>query len=168
MSPLDESRQRLRDAAQDALGWAPVTALAHRAAADYWTRIHYALGLPAVVLSAVAGTSALAEFDGSNVIAGALALIVAALTGLSTFLNPQKNAQDHQRAARRYDALDTRARRFIFSDLVDRSKSDAALQKQFRELDESKLAADEESPHVSRRRLEWARHELGRDFRENP
>jgi hypothetical protein len=52
--------------------------------------LHYGIGVPAVVLAALAGAAALAEL--SSVIAGLCALAAAVLTGLQTFLRPDAGA----------------------------------------------------------------------------
>jgi hypothetical protein len=85
--------------------------LAHQHYADRWLRVHYGLGIPSVALAAVAGTSALSDFDRSNLVAGSLALVVAVLTSLLTWLNPQETGQRHARAAQAFLTLSLRARR---------------------------------------------------------
>ena len=81
----------------------------HQLAADEWGTINYALGLPIVVLSAIASTSALADFDHSNVLAGIIALVVAILSALATFLNAQKASELHRVANANYQTLALRA-----------------------------------------------------------
>ena len=68
------------------------------------------LGLPSGVLAALAGTSALAEFDKSNLVAALLALAVAVLTALSTFLNPNRTAELHRKASDMSHAISASAR----------------------------------------------------------
>ena len=77
-------------------------AIGHRDHSQYWQKVNYGLGIPAVVTATVAGTSAFSEFDQHNVVAGVLALVSAVLTALTTFLDPSKNAGLHQQAATRY------------------------------------------------------------------
>ncbi len=60
----------------------------HFYAAQFWSKFHYSIGVPTVIMSAIAGASALSQFDNHNVIAGVLAIIVATLTALNTFMNP--------------------------------------------------------------------------------
>jgi hypothetical protein len=82
----------------------------HKLASDFWMKVHLGLGLPSIALAAIAGTSALAEFDNSNLIAGLLALAVAVLSALATWLNPNRTAELHRRASARYHSICRRAR----------------------------------------------------------
>jgi hypothetical protein len=100
----------------------------HKLAADFWARVHLILGIPSVALAAAAGTSALAEFDNSNLIAGVLALAVAVLSALATFLNPNRTAELHRRASAKYHSICSRARRLYRIDpYAGRSLDDLRL-----------------------------------------
>jgi hypothetical protein len=73
-------------------------------------RLHLALGLPTALLAAAAGAALLAA-PGEAVIAtaaGVLALMVAALTAVTTLLQPLESAGAHRRAADGFASLDTR------------------------------------------------------------
>jgi len=63
-------------------------------------------------LSAIAGVFALSQFDNHNVIAGLFAIIVADLTAVTTFLNPNERANSHLNAGNKYDSLRNKARIF--------------------------------------------------------
>ena len=63
-------------------------------------------------MSAIAGVFALSQFDNHNVIAGLFAIIVAALTAVTTFLNPNERANSHLNAGNKYDSLRNKARIF--------------------------------------------------------
>lgn len=93
-------------------------ALGHRRACNFWNAMNYFLGVPSVVLAAVAGTSAFAAAGRHHVLAGILALIAAVLSALSTFLNPSQNARLHQHASASYGALEGDFRRFASIDLL--------------------------------------------------
>lgn len=62
---------------------------AHFNADNRWGRYHYWLGIPSVVLSALAGA---AFFKNYGDIAGIMSAIVAILTSLMTFLKPSERA----------------------------------------------------------------------------
>jgi hypothetical protein len=102
---IDQLAHRSFDAARLARREAEI----HQIAADTWGTLNYTLGLPIVVLSAIASTSALADFDKSNVVAGVVALIVAILSALATFLNAQKASELHRAANASYRTLELRA-----------------------------------------------------------
>lgn len=58
-----------------------------------WSRYHLLLGVPAVILSALAGT---AFFKDQPEIAGIMSTVVAILAALSTFLKPSERAWSHK------------------------------------------------------------------------
>lgn len=95
----------LREELEEVRDFAERRSFAHAERLAVWRRMHLGLGVPAVAFAAIAGTSALAGFDHSNVIAGVLALIVAVLTGLLTFLRPEQATQEHERAVKGYQSL---------------------------------------------------------------
>jgi hypothetical protein len=76
-------------------------------AARDWGRVHLMIGIPTALLAAVASVSA---FNNYPALAGALAVLVAALSSVSTFLNPAEKAQGFHRTGNRYNALRARAR----------------------------------------------------------
>jgi hypothetical protein len=82
--------------------------IGHRLAAEFWNKVHLGLGLPSVAFAAIAGTAALAEF--SILIAGILALAVAVLSALSTWLNPNRTEDLHRNASNEYHSICGRAR----------------------------------------------------------
>jgi hypothetical protein len=88
------------------------SAKGHYEAAKYWRNLHLLIGIPTVVLSATAGASALTQFDYHNIIAGFLAITVAALTALTTFLNPNEKANSHQNAGDKFSAIRNGVRMF--------------------------------------------------------
>jgi len=76
-------------------------------AGDRWSRYHLLLGVPSVVLSALAGT---AFFKDQPEIAGIMSTIVAILTALSTFLKPSERASSHKGSGDQYLTLRNDAR----------------------------------------------------------
>lgn len=75
---------------------------AHFNAADRWERYHYWLGVPSVVLSALAGA---AFFKNYGDIAGIMSAIVAILASLMTFLKPSERASAHKGSGDQYLTL---------------------------------------------------------------
>src|SRR5579862_5763905 len=84
----------------------------HFAAAAFWTHFHMVVGLPLVVLSAVAGTAAIKNLDKQNVWVVAIPVAVAVLSAMITFLNPSERAATHLKGGNDYDSLMNRARIF--------------------------------------------------------
>src|SRR5579884_1654549 len=77
--------------------------------ASTWSTIQYWLGVPSVIASAIAGTSALSKFPNHEYIAGGLAILAAVLTGLMTFVNPRDRSVVHLNAGNKYNSLRNRA-----------------------------------------------------------
>ena len=78
-------------------------------AGDRWRGLNLLLGVPSVIMGATAGT---AFMKSAPDIAGVLALMAAALTGLITFLKPSERAASHKSAGDQYLALRNDARVF--------------------------------------------------------
>jgi hypothetical protein len=105
----------------------------HYEDAKRWARIHFLIGIPASLFSAVAGASALAQFDNHNVVAGILAIIVAVLTALATFLNPNERASTYHASGDKFNALKSNINFFYCVQVY--------------------LAGDEEDPKTSNQKL---------------
>ena len=84
----------------------------HFAAASFWSNFHLFIGVPMVVMSTIAGASALSKLDPSFVVAGVLSIFVAALSGVVTFLNPNEKVSAHRNAGNCFDALLNKVRIF--------------------------------------------------------
>lgn len=81
----------------------------HYNAADFWSRRHYWLGIPATVCATIAGISAIGE---NNIVVIFASITAAILTSLMTFLNTEKRCEQHRIYGGKYDALMTSARQF--------------------------------------------------------
>jgi uncharacterized membrane protein len=103
------------------------SAKGHFEAAQEWKNLHMILGIPSTILSALAGTSALIQFDNHSIIAGILAIVVAALSALITFLNPGEKASSHQNAGTKYTAIRNDSRKFKELDIYRENMPDQDL-----------------------------------------
>jgi len=81
----------------------------HFEASALWKRIHLWIGVPSAILAGIASISA---FEENTLVAGSLAILVAALGAIATFLNPSSKANEHHAAASSYLELRNRVRRF--------------------------------------------------------
>ena len=81
----------------------------HFNAAERWSTYHYWLGIPAIVLSAAAGT---AFFKDAAMLAGGMSALAALLTALMTFLKPSERASGHKSSGDQYLGLRNDARVF--------------------------------------------------------
>lgn len=131
----------------------------HYEEANYWSRLHLLLGIPTAIISAIAGVSALAQFDNHAVLAGVLAIIVAALSGITTFLHPDGKATTHQSSGSKYSTLRNKVRAFYNLDiyvgeseqeLLDQLKS---LATQRDELNEASLPIGDRAYKSARKKI---------------
>ncbi len=97
----------------------------HFYAGQCWVNVNLCIGGFAAILSAIAGASALSQFDNYNIIGGSLSIIVMALTAIITFINPSEKAIIHQKAGNQYSALRNNARIFqtIKIEKIDNEKA---------------------------------------------
>ncbi|MER6117302.1 SLATT domain-containing protein [Streptomyces sp. NPDC001743] len=91
--------------------------------AKLWRAINLTLGVPAAVLGAVAGGTALAGDVG--VWPGFLALAAAAFSATLTTVNASRRMTQAQASANAYLQLQTQARQFLIIDLIEMSREDA-------------------------------------------
>lgn len=118
-----------------------------------WSRYHLWLGVPSVILSAMAGT---AFFKEQSELGGAMASIVTVLTALMTFLKPSERASSHKSSGDQYLTLrnDARVLRTIKLDVAcDAAAAVANLD----EITKRRNELNQASCHVSRRDFEQAR-----------
>ncbi|MDD3437568.1 MAG: SLATT domain-containing protein [Candidatus Gastranaerophilales bacterium] len=123
----------------------------HFAASYFWGNFHLWIGVPVVLLSAVAGASALSQFDPKHVIAGLISILVAALSGVMTFLNPNEKASVHLNAGNNYDSLMNKVRIFWSIDCW-RDESEQVLTEKLKYISEQKDKLNQSCPQVPR----WA------------
>lgn len=123
----------------------------HLTAARVWTNFHVWIGIPIVVFAALAGVSALSKFDTNNIVAGLMALLVATLSSVMTFLNPNEKASTHLNAGNNYDALMNKIRMFWSIDCW-RDESEQVLTERLKFFSEQKDRLNQSSPQIPR----WA------------
>lgn len=123
----------------------------HFAASHFWSNFHLWIGLPIVILSAVAGVSAFSQFDSRHVVAGILAIVVAALSSVMTFLNPNEKASVHLSSGNNYDALMNKTRLFWSIDCWQ-GESEQVLTEKVKYLSEQKDRLNQSSPQIPK----WA------------
>ncbi len=112
-----------------------------------WTRFHLVIGLPAVLLSAVIGASALSQFDPNHTYASFLSIIIAALTSIMTFLNPNERSSSHMNAGNNYDSLMNRVRIFWSIDCW-RDESEQVLTEKLKHFSEQKDKLNQSCPQI--------------------
>ncbi len=81
----------------------------HYNCADNWKSVHYWIGIPAAILAGVASVSAFSE---NTAAAGYISVLVAILSALSTFLDPNARQNSHKSSGAAFGTLKNQARRF--------------------------------------------------------
>lgn len=132
------------------------SAKGHYNAGNRWGRYHLYIGLPAALISAIAGAAA---FKNYPELAGGLALLVTALTTVLTFLKPSEHAEMHKAAAGQYHALRNQARIFREIELADGVRSDAAKMRLL-DLAKTRDELNATSPGVPRCDYEKAKKDI--------
>ena len=118
-----------------------------------WSRYHLFLGVPAVILSALAGT---AFFKDQPEIAGVMSTIVAILTALSTFLKPSERASSHKGSGDQYLTLRNDAR-VLRTVKLDAACDNAAAIANLDEITKRRNELNQASAQPARRDFELAR-----------
>ncbi|MCL6088178.1 MAG: SLATT domain-containing protein [Actinobacteria bacterium] len=119
----------------------------HFVAANFWTNFHLWIGIPMILLAAIAGAYALSQFNPKHIIAGIISIIVAALSSVMTFLNPNEKASTHLNAGNNYDSLQNKVRMFWSIDCW-REESEQVLTERLRYFSELKDRVNQSSPQI--------------------
>lgn len=133
----------------------------HFNASDNWKSWHLVIGLPAAVVTALAGATAFAD---QAMWAGILASIGTAFTTILTFLKPSGRASMHKAYANQYLTLRSRARIFREIGLGGVDLSDAeglkALKKELLSITSKRDELNQSAPNVPRKSYELARKDI--------
>lgn len=132
----------------------------HFAAAHFWSKFHLWIGIPMVILSSIAGASALSQYDPKRVIAGVISITVAAMSGVMTFLNPNEKASVHLNAGNSYDSLMNKVRMFWSIDCW-RDESEQVLTERLKYFSEQKDRLNQSCPQIP----PWAYHIANRGIK---
>lgn len=96
----------------------------HFYASQFWSNLHLWIGIPASIMAAIAGASALSQFDYHEIIAGVLAIVVSAFSAVATFINPNEKAKEHLALGNMYNNLRKESRTFCNIDADMCSEND--------------------------------------------
>lgn len=107
----------------------------HYQAARRWSSVHRWLTLPAAVIGGVAGTAIIADSTAETLVlvAGLVAILVAALTAANGVLTPEERASQHKKG---YDGFSSKRTQFlVFRDCTLRlGKAPEILEAELKEL----------------------------------
>jgi hypothetical protein len=145
---------------------AAIAAHAHFLTGRRWDKAHLALGIPSTLFAAVAGVAAFTELP--SYITGGVAMLVAALSALSTFLSPGDRAATYRSATTTFGEIRREASllRDVDAQLVNEGDEAAAKQlaDRLRELTKKITEADQKAPAISASAKEQAEKKLGQQF----
>ena len=120
------------------------SAKGHFVVAHTWANFHLFIGVPIVVLAAIAGSSFI---NNDNILAGILSLVVAALSAVMTFLNPNERSSSHLNAGHSYDVLQNEVRIFRTIDCW-REESEQILTERLKNYSGQKGKLNHGSPQI--------------------
>ena len=127
------------------------TAKGHFASASILRGTRLALGTVATVAASAAAATI---FTNNETVAGVLALVSAAFSGLLTFLKPEELATQHLSAGRRLTALAVEIRQALTLDTPTAQIAD--LRSQAAQIARSKAEIDASAPHIPNWSIRWA------------
>jgi hypothetical protein len=122
--------------------------------AKFWRGIHLALGIPAAMLAAAAGTTVLIEVVAART-GAVIALVAAAITAVMTTLDASQRSERSRLAANAYLALQSEARVLRTIDLF--TYNDKKARERLQELVERRSAVNAATPVPS-----FLSYQLGR------
>lgn len=116
----------------------------HFVASRIWSKFHLIIGVPVIILSAIAGASFLSEH---KLIASIISISITVLSGLMTFLNPNQNSNNHKSSGSQYYSLENKVRIFRTIDCW-REESEQVLTEKLKYFSEQKDRLSETSPII--------------------
>ena len=127
------------------------SAKGHFHTARLWNYTYYFLGGIIAILSAISGGTAFSDSEVMNIdhsiLAGGIAFLVTALTGIMTFLNPSKASEKHLFSGNSYNALKNKARIFYTIEIPDSSELES-LKEKLNQLDDQRNNLNLDSPPI--------------------
>lgn len=133
----------------------------HLVATRAWRLVGISAGVLIAVLGAVIGTGELSKWEISGVVLGSMAIGIAGLSALITFLNPQARAEAHHTKGNQYSALRGKLRRFEKIDCGS-SISESKLISRLEALAETKDKLNQSDPPVPTWAYRFAKRGIGR------
>jgi hypothetical protein len=130
----------------------------HSEEARWWGQITLRLGIPATIIAAIAGVTSLSGQSSSalvlgldmSVVVGALAFVVAAMSGLSTFLDPKGQVSKHYQACIAYLRLSSDVRMFYEIDCAKGANVNE-LEEKLKKLSARLKDLNDQTPMISER-----------------
>jgi len=153
--PPTQARQQIIDEAKRLEETTLYSYKGHHNAASRWGHAHLWLGLPTTVLSALVGAASFAQLSKQStdiaLLAGCISIAIAVLSGIITFLNPNKREASHLAAGNAFERLNNEARVFWSVDCL-LEKTDVVLSAKLRDMIDRKSDLNAKSPQIPK----WA------------
>ena len=116
----------------------------HFVASYFWTNFHFCIGIPTVVLAAIAGSSFISN---NNFLGGIFSIVVGVISAVMTFLNPNERASAHLNAGNDYDALQNEVRIFRTIDCWQ-NETEQVLTERLKSFSTQKNQLNQGSPQI--------------------
>ena len=125
-----------------------------------WSNFFLWLGIPATVLAAISGAISAYGAEYSSLLATIFSIMIAILTGLQTFLNPQDTSNNYRQIGNKYLELRNKARIVRTIDLTAQQFDEKSIIDKFNELAAARDNLNSECPHIPRWAYEKARNNI--------
>jgi hypothetical protein len=140
MPEMDEIREHIKLAANEAAQECTELAEQNDLASTLYDRWNLILGIPATVLAAITSVSALSNIVpyffpswNKDIVTGLLAIVVAVLTALITYLTPNEKSNSYNSASANFNALKTKIK-FLEEIDVDSDESTNEVKKKLEDF----------------------------------
>lgn len=142
----------------------------HYEAAKYFSRIHYRMGVPVVVLTSLVGTTVYATLEKSvsvrvQLAVGAISVLAAVLAGLQTFLRFGERAEKHRTLGAQYGSIRRRLEMIKALSPERRGPIEDFLNNLRENLDSLAQSAPDVPPRIWKRAEDKLRRETGSEER---
>lgn len=112
----------------------------HYASAEFYSKMHYWLGIPTIALGVIVGTAVFASFEseavgGYKIALGLISILSSVLAALNTFLDFSSKAEKHRSAAAGYSSIRKTLERIKTSEQDYANSFNNEMEKLQKELD---------------------------------
>ena len=158
----------INDETSDIEKEAAISAHAHFLSARHWEKMNLWFGIPSVGLAAIASVTAFTDLP--SFVTGGVAITVAGLTAVNTYLNPSEKATSHGKASSAFKEIRRKASllRDVDAQLLkdDDEETAASLADRLRELTTEITQVDQNAPGITTSAKEKAEIKFHNQFEE--
>ncbi|GAH66623.1 unnamed protein product, partial [marine sediment metagenome] len=153
LSEEEKDLERIRSNAYILFEHTYTAALAHLAMADGWGNKNRVMGVSSIILSVIAGSSLLSNYEGHELFTGLLSILISIIVAITTLLNPGKRKQEHFNAGANYLVLKNEVLLFYQVESMMEGKNDVELLSELSKLSKTRDELDKKSPRIPKYRF---------------